>query len=177
MRKKIAIIKSDQLRGCPFGLEISSSCETVGEAVNQMEVLDNVPEEQREKYARANRRVYRHHQDGTRCPFAEHILEGRDMVDCDFEEIGGSAGVHDPVLTPSPYYPRVMSGLGQAGLYAWQLGSYQDAAGDVGQPYPGMMMFYASDSTSKSTPPTNKTAQYHEFPDSELAEKNPLEEN
>lgn len=125
MKKSLAVIKSDELRGCPFGLTpISLVCKNAGQSVSQMKSLDDVPTEQREKYALVNRKIYRHEQDGTRCPFADQILEGKgNLVNCDHEE-GAAAGEHSVPLRPSPFFPKVFMGGMNGNLWGFPLGDY-----------------------------------------------------
>lgn len=119
---KLAILRSDSTHPCPFGLGIPGACTSVGTAIHDMQPLDEVPDEEQEKYKQANRRIYRHSADGTRCPFADKVLKNRDFVVCDYGDVG--SGEHSVALRPSPYYPRVFVGLGQTGLYSYPFGSY-----------------------------------------------------
>lgn len=122
--KKLAVIRMPNVRECPFGLPVALACRNAGNSVDQMEVLEDVPKEKREKYKAANRKVYRHHQSGQRCVYADKIVEDKEIVHCDYGEPG--ARIRDVPMRPAPYYPRVFNGLGQAGLYSWQVGDYTD---------------------------------------------------
>jgi len=124
---KEAIIRSPDGRKCPYGLEIAISCHNAGQSVDQMQVLDSLPAEKRDRCAASNRKVYRHHQNGERCVYADKIVEGKDFVHCDLGEPGER--ISDTPMRPAPYYPRVFNGLGQSGLYSWQMGDYTDYSG------------------------------------------------
>lgn len=141
MKKKIAMIRTPGGNQCPFGLPISVACKNAGESVNRMQELAEAPEEQRERYQRANRKAYRHHQEGKRCIYADKIVEGKDAVNCDYGDYG--QGMRDHPIRPSPFYPRVFNGMAQTGLWIYPVGSYWDNS-EAQQLFSGIFSIYAS---------------------------------
>lgn len=134
-------IRSPSIRECPFGLPITVACKNAGTSVDNMTALENVPKEQREKYRKANRRVYVHENAKERCPYADKIVENKDAVHCDWGESG--ARMRDEPMRPSPFYPRVFHGLGQYGLYSYPVNEYTDNHG-ARQLFTGLFSLYAS---------------------------------
>jgi len=125
MKKKLAVIRDNKLRNCPFGLPISEGCQNAGDSVYRMAPLDAVDgEEQKERLKKANSLVYVHHKNGKRCPFADKILEKFKKVDCDFGDTG--QGQRSVPYRGSPLYPQTFSGIGLDGLYGYPLGFYAD---------------------------------------------------
>lgn len=137
---KLAIIRSMEVRQCPYGLPITAACKHVGEAIDQMVPLAEVPKEQKEKYQKANRRVYVHSNTNQRCPFADKIAENEEAVHCDYGE--GGARQSDFPIRPSPYYPRMFNGMGQYGLYSYPITFWMDDEGARNN-YTGMFSIYA----------------------------------
>jgi len=124
MLKRIAIIRKDTVRECPFGLPIVTACQNIGDAIGRLQVLEEVEKSKREKVRKANWRVYLNSKNGERCPYADKIAEDFDSVHCDYGE--GGEGIRDVPLRPSPFYPRVFSGLGQTGLFSFPVNFYWD---------------------------------------------------
>jgi len=142
--KKLAIIRTDHSHQCPFGLPIDVSCRNVGDAIYDMEPLENVPEEQRERYKKSNRRVYRHSAKGERCPMADKLISNRGAVVCDWGEPG--QGEHSAPFRGSTYYPRVFGNFGQSSLIsAYPIGTYSDN-------FPGQIFDGVFQSTYASAP-------------------------
>lgn len=133
-------VRSPAIRMCPFGLDIAISCKNAGDSVLNMQPLLGVEKDKRRRVQRANRRVYRHHKTGERCPYADKIVEDKDIVHCDYGDNG--EGIRDTPMRPSPYYPRVFSGLGQVGLYAYPVNYYIDH-GDTQLLFDGVYNIYA----------------------------------
>lgn len=177
MKKSLPIItsemKSDNLRGCPFGLApIPMVCQNIGENIKNLQPLDDVPADQREKYLAANRKAYRHLMNGERCMFADKFVDERPMVDCDFRD-GPGAGEHEFPLTPSPYYARPFAGLNDS-FYAYSPSNFVDRGGDNGQLFDGMYFSLYSELTEEkiekqaanSQEPANLSSLYYEFENS-----------
>lgn len=123
---KFSILRGENIRKCPYGLPVALACMNAGNSVQDMEPLDNVPDEQKEKYTEANKRVYRHSQDGTSCIYADKIIEHRDVVVCDFGDTG--QGEHESNLSPSPFYPRTFGNIAQTTMAAYPYASYADVS-------------------------------------------------
>ena len=156
--KKLSIIRTVNIRACPFGLPIAIACHNAGESVKRMEPLESVPKEQRERYKKSNRRVYRHHKENLRCPYADKIVEGKDIVNCDFGDTG--EGINDFPLRPSPFYPRVFSGLGQSGMFSYPLSNYSDNSG-AQQLFDGIFYMYANSGEIPLMKASNFKTDYH----------------
>ena len=122
---KLAIVRGNELRGCPFGLPIPQGCKHTGEAIYRMAPLSAAEtDETKEQITKANKLVYIHHKTGHKCPFADKILENHDKVDCDFGDTG--QGQKSAPYIGSPLYPQTFSGIGLDGLYGYPLGFYAD---------------------------------------------------
>lgn len=156
--KKLAIIRSPKIRECPYGLPIAVSCHNAGKSVERMEALESVPKAQRDRYRKANRRVYRHHKENERCPYADKIVEEKDIVNCDFGDVG--EGIRDFPIRPSPFYPRVFSGLGQSGLFSYPLTHYMDNS-EAQQLFDGVFYMYASTGEIPLQKSANFEPDYH----------------
>jgi len=137
---KEAIIRGPSLRECPFGLPISYACKNVGNLVDQMTRLMDVPEEERPKYSKANRRVYVYSQVGEQCVYADKIVKDLDRVHCDFGDHGER--LRDFPMRASPQYPRAFFGLGSS-LYSYPFNSFSDIS-SAQDNYAGSYAVYAS---------------------------------
>lgn len=123
--KKLAIIRGDDIRKCPFGLPIIGACKNAGKSVDRMAPLLYIKEEGKvDSTSRANNLVYAYHKDGTQCHYADKVLENHDKVDCDFGDTG--QGQKSNVFRGSPLYPHTFRGMGLSGLYGYPLGFYAD---------------------------------------------------
>lgn len=164
---KLAILRSDGTHACPFGLPIPLACNHVGQTIHNMTAIEDVPEEQRERIKKSNRRVYRHSAEGARCPFADKLLANRPFVVCDYGDAG--AGEHELAMRPSPYYPRVFGGLGGAGsgLASIPLGRYDDNS-PAGQTFYGIFSMFGAENKvlltkEGSQPDPNLLDVFYEF--------------
>lgn len=141
MLKKLAVIRKDHVRECPFGLPVVVGCLYAGDAVERMQSSDEVEEWEWKKVKKANRRIYRHHKTGTRCPYADKIAIKHKATHCDYGE--GGEKLRDYPIRPSPFYPKVFNGLGQTGLFAYPVSYYWDN-GSARQVFNGIYSIYAS---------------------------------
>lgn len=123
-RTKLAIIRGDEVRPCPFGLPILDACKYAGESIHRMAPVMDLKDEEAQKIGKANRLVYAHHKTGKRCPYADKMLEDHNKVDCDFGDTG--AGQQSTPFIGSPLYPQTFQGIGLDGLYGYPLGFYAD---------------------------------------------------
>lgn len=119
---KEAVIRGENVRGCPFGLPIIEACKNVGGSINRMAPTED--EENAAELEKANRLVYAYHKECRQCPYAEKILKEHGKVDCDFGDT--AAGKKTPALKGSPLYPQTFHGIGLDGLYGHPLGFYAD---------------------------------------------------
>lgn len=141
MLKKLAILRNDSIRPCPYGLSVKNACQNVGEAIHMMQPLDTVPGSKRKELKKKNIRVYALHAEKTACPFADTIIDGKDFVHCDFLE-GGQMQKSFP-FPVTPYYPRVFNGLGSYQFLSYPLDSYVNNY-DARNTFSGIFSLYAS---------------------------------
>jgi hypothetical protein len=120
---KCAFIRNKN-KGCPFGLPISETCKNAGSCVSNMCPLEMVPENKRERTAKANARVYIYYKTGNRCIYADNVIERLNAVNCSFGD--NAAGLGAAPFTGSPLYAQTFSGVGLDGLYAFPMGWYAD---------------------------------------------------
>jgi hypothetical protein len=123
---KLAIIRGEDVRECPFGLPIIDACKYIGDGIHRMAPLDAAgnDKEEKEKIKKANNIVYAYQKTGERCPYADKLLETHNKVDCDFGDTG--EGFHGTPFRGSPLYPQTFHGIGLDGLYGYPLGFYAD---------------------------------------------------
>lgn len=121
---KLAIIRGDDLKGCPFGLPINDACMNAGKAIHRMAPLTDMDDEEMAAVKKANKLVYAYHKSGNRCSYADHILEDHNKVDCDWGDTG--SGQKSVPFRGSPLYPQTFQGIGLDGLYGYPLGFYAD---------------------------------------------------
>lgn len=119
---KLAVIRGDGLRECPFGLPISVACNTVGDAINRMAPISENGD--KEKLTKANNLVYLYHKNNTKCPYASKVLDNYNKVDCDYGDT--AQGFGDPAWQGSPLYIQTFNGLDVAGLNSQPLGFYSE---------------------------------------------------
>jgi len=122
---KLAVIRGDDLRGCPFGLPIPQACDNVGSSIHRMAPVESDENtEEQENIKKANKLVYVYHKNGKQCPYADKVLSEHNKVDCDFGDTGeGQSGAP---FVGSPLYPQTFMGIGLDGLYGYPLGFYAD---------------------------------------------------
>jgi hypothetical protein len=108
--KKLSIIRGDTVAKCPYGLPIIEACDSVGDTVLTMQIIDNVNENDIENTIKRNKIIYFTQKIGERCPFANSIMKKFNTVDCSWGDTAAGEGVH--YLTPSPLYPRTFIGDG-----------------------------------------------------------------
>lgn len=129
--KKLAVLRGDGVgRPCPFGLSVSISCKSVGDAIHDMVALKQVPEQEQDRQKQVNRRIYRHSNEGQPCPYLEGAVKHAkyDTVNCDAED--ANPGVHESPWRPSPYYPRIGAGFNINVLNGYGFSNYNDTGPD-----------------------------------------------
>lgn len=119
---KLAVIRKNHEDGCPFGLEIPLGCESAGQWIDRLAPLDSVPdftEKQIEEVKAQNLRliVWGIMQGGpSSCRYAEKIFPKLQGVQCTYgSTTPGMKG--DVPIRGTPYFARIMSGIGLDGLY------------------------------------------------------------
>jgi hypothetical protein len=122
---KLAIIRGENSRNCPFGLPIIDACKCAGSSIKRMApLLEQNTKEENEKLASANKLVYAYQKEDKPCAYADKILEHNNKVDCDYGDNG--QGLHSTDFRASPLYPQTFHGLMLDGLYGFPLGFYAD---------------------------------------------------
>lgn len=122
---KIAIIRGEGGRSCPFGLPITSACHNAGNSVKRMMPLDEKnTKENNEKIANVNKLIYAYQKEDNTCIYADKVLENNNKVDCDYMDNG--QGINSVDFRGSPLYPSTFHGLMLDGLYGFPLGYYVD---------------------------------------------------
>lgn len=138
---KEAIVRRPGVRGCPFGLGISTGCKNAGNTVEMMTPLKDVSEERQSKQKTLNIRTYAANQKGERCIYADRIIEGHDTVNCDYLDSG--EGEQEFPAPPSANYPRLFGYTGQHGVYSYTLNAFTDNFAPSYM-FSGMLGAYAS---------------------------------
>jgi len=102
-----------KIKSCPFGLDITESCKTVGKSIFKM-----IPVELSEKTDDAVEYNYRvvlaeslnEDYAPDKCAYADAILEKENCVDCKYNESGVSDVAGNVGLNGSPIYPHMYVG-------------------------------------------------------------------
>lgn len=112
---KLAIIRNDDDTLCPFGLPISQACQSAGDSVDNMQVIDE-DDDNADKLIELNLTIWAENPEPKRCKYAAHIFKRKPhAVDCNYGDT--AAGLSQKgVFVGSPYYTQVFEGLGMAGL-------------------------------------------------------------
>lgn len=122
---KLAIIRGEGGRGCPFGLNIIDGCKHAGNSIKRMAPLDEKnSKEENQKLSDVNKLVYAYQKENKPCIYADKILENNNKVDCDYGDNG--QGLHSIDFRASPLYSQTFHGLMLDGLYGFPLGFYAD---------------------------------------------------
>ncbi len=124
INKKAWIRGNNTEKKCPFGLPVTIACAHAGDSVAHMCPLNSVSKDKKEKVEQANKRVYIWYKDNQRCIYAHNIIESKNVVNCDYGDVGQGMGA--PAFAGSPLYAQTFSGVGLDGLYAFPLGFYAD---------------------------------------------------
>jgi hypothetical protein len=77
-----------------------------------------------EAIKKSNRKIFRHYAGEGKCPYAEFILDTRNVVNCDY----GQAGAGEEQFNPNPYSlsPSIFNGLWPTGLLSFPMSFYRD---------------------------------------------------
>jgi hypothetical protein len=124
MLKKLAVIRGVGIRECPFGLPVTLACKTVGNAIDRMQPLEEIAPNKRDICKKANKRIFRHYADGKQCPYADSVIDHKNVTNCDYGD--SAAGSHEVAFPASPVYPRIFNGLWPTGLFAYPINFYSD---------------------------------------------------
>ncbi len=132
---KLAVIRSNSEDRCPYGLDISGACQSVGKTIQSMlpayfpkddPQSPKLEPKEIEQRVKTNQEIFLWQAEGQSCPYAGKImdLEGKEeKIDCKWGEEGIGFGSGSGVIG-SPYFYRHFSGIGLDGLYSIPLGYY-----------------------------------------------------
>jgi len=128
---KLAVIRKNHEDGCPFGLDIPMGCEAAGQWIDRLAPLDALPdltEEEKTQVKDQNLRlvVWGIMQSGpASCRYAGQLLPQFNGVQCTYgSTVPGEKG--NVPLRGTPYFARIMSGIGLDSLYNVPMGFYSD---------------------------------------------------
>lgn len=110
--KKLSVIRGHGI-SCPYGLSVIDACKNIGEMISQLQPLDSVEGENKEKTIEKNKFLYSTQKTGKRCLYANVILEKFNTVDCSYGDT--AAGEQTGYLPASPLYQRTFIGYGLDG--------------------------------------------------------------
>lgn len=134
--KKLAVIRTDESKSCPFGLEIPYGCQNAGELIHHMAPLNILGEdstdEEKLEIAEANNHLFMWKNPQERCPYARKLFPDHGAVECSWDNQDAADGA----LRGSQFFYRPFHGVGLDGLYNYPLGWYQNDARFV-HPYYG----------------------------------------
>ena len=137
---KLAVIRSNESEGCPFGLDIPYACSSAGELISRMAPMDvlgeDSDEQEKVEIAVANNHLFLWKNPKQRCQYAGKIFAESDVVECNY---GSNAPAirEKGALVGSPFFYRHFSGIGLDGLYSLPLGYYSENSINRGM-YKGM---------------------------------------
>lgn len=147
--KKLAVLRDDNSKPCPFGLSIPNACFSVGNAINEMKNVEKLSQDIKLKVIEENKQLILGEK--KKCYYAGNMF-GK-CIDCTY----GTENAGKPInsnIVGSPFYPKMMSGIGMEGLYTVpnaSNGYYQDNSIDRGYYY-GM---YSIESIANDKPANN----------------------
>jgi hypothetical protein len=126
---KLAVIRDNSDRKCPFGLSVPTACKTAGELINKMAPIailgPDASEDEIEDLVDANNTLLQIEMPGERCFYAGKIFQDKEAVECNWTS--NAPGVsQESALQASPFYSKVYNNVAYDGLYSYPLGWYAD---------------------------------------------------
>lgn len=126
---KLAVIRDNIDRKCPFGLKVPGACKTAGDLVKKMAPTSilgpDAEDDEIQELSNANNTLLRIEMPGDRCFFAGKIFKDKEAVECNWGSTAPGVGAGD-ALEGSPFYSRVYNNIAYDGLYSYPLGWYAD---------------------------------------------------
>lgn len=130
---KLAVLRDNIENPCPFGLNIPESCSLVGDFIDKLVPLDFAKTKEEYKHLKeTNQKLFRWEESKSRCKYAGKIMDGKDVVECNFGSTDAGAQDGDAIVG-SPFYQKYFSGVGMDGLYSFPMGYYVDV--NIDHPY------------------------------------------
>jgi hypothetical protein len=132
-RLKLADIRKNDGDPCPFGLPIPFGCQCAGENIKRMAPLNVMGEDSSQDEIKmigdANTKLLawnllRSSEKPTKCPYVGHIIENKDVVECNYNDSAPGEGAAQ-ALQAAPFYSKIFSGVIN-GLYTYPIGYYSD---------------------------------------------------
>ncbi len=113
---KLAVIRDNDNTPCPFGLSVILGCRTAGDAIDEMQLIDQDADDN-QSVIRHNISLLETNPEPKKCKFAAHLFKNKPyVVDCNFGE--ADAGISPEVsFNGSPYFSGIGEGIGMGGLY------------------------------------------------------------
>jgi hypothetical protein len=133
LRLKLAEVRKNDEDKCPFGLPIPFGCKYAGKSIQNMAPLDvmgkDSSDEEKQMLAEANTKLLawnllRSSEQPSKCPYAGHILEHNDAVECNHGDTAPGEGPAQPLM-PAPYYSKMFNGI-ITGLTTYPAGYMSD---------------------------------------------------
>ena len=135
--RKLAVLRDNESKPCPFGLGIPYSCQKVGQSITNMiplsmsEDKENEIRQTNEKIRKTNTSVFLWQATGERCIYADKIV-GKE-VNCTFTE--RQENRND--IIGSPLYTKMFTGTAANGIYTSPSAYYNESPMNRG-PFFGM---------------------------------------
>lgn len=124
---KLAVIRDNNDSPCPFGLSINQACHIAGDAVDDMEAIDEDADDNSEIIER-NIEILEKASEHSKCKYAAHLFKKKPhFVDCDFGDTAAGLS-QDGAFTGSPYYTQVFEGVGMGGLLNYPVTNQTDGS-------------------------------------------------
>lgn len=130
---KLAEIRKNNDTSCPLGLPIPFGCQCAGKNVERMAPLDIMGEDssddEKKMIGGANTKLLawnllRSSEKPTQCPYAGHILEDNNAVECNYNDSAPGEG-SSQALQAAPFYSKIFNGSIN-GLFTYPVGYYTD---------------------------------------------------
>lgn len=114
---RIAFVRGNCGKPCPFGLKIPQACLAAGKTTNKMVCTEHMTGKDKEKYNEINDHLYSSREEDKSCVFADKIFSKKfNKVDCDFGD--NAQGIGSPNIQPSPLYPGTFNSLMLSGIHS-----------------------------------------------------------
>ena len=128
--RKLAVLRDNESKPCPFGLGIPYGCQKVGQSITNMIPL-SMSEDKENEIRQTNTSVFLWQATGERCIYADKIV-GKE-VNCTFTEKQEN---RDDIIG-SPLYTKMFTGTAANGIYTSPSAYYNESPMNRG-PFYGM---------------------------------------
>lgn len=130
---KLSEIRKNDHESCPFGLPIPFGCNCAGKNIKRMSPLDimgkDSSSDEKNMIGNANTKLLawnllRDTEKPAHCPYAGHILEEQQAVECNYNDSAPGEGSAQ-ALQAAPFYSKIFNGSVN-GLFTYPMGYYTD---------------------------------------------------